>query len=198
MPPSCTWPNASTSPLCTRERALPRRGALGDDHDGEVRALAVPVLDPRAHLGDVERHLGHEHDVGAARHPGVDRDPTGVTAHHLDDHHAVVALGGGVQPVDGIGRDLHRGVEPEGEVGGGEVVVDGLGHPDDGDARLLAETRRDAEGVLAADHDQRVDPLARQRVEHPRGAVVGLERVGARRAEDGAAAVDQTRGSRRW
>ena len=58
--------------------------------------------------------------------PGVRRDPARVAAHHLDDHHAVVALGGRVQAVDRVGRDLHRGVEAEREVGAGEVVVDRL------------------------------------------------------------------------
>ena len=143
-----------------RERALLRHRALGDHHDREVRALAVPVLDARAHVVDVERHLGHQHDVGAAGDAGVDRDPPRVAAHHLDHHHPVVALRRGVQPVDGIGRDLHRGVEAEGEVGGGEVVVDRLGHADHRDARLVAQPGGHAEGVLAADGDERVDLLA--------------------------------------
>ena len=101
-----------------RERALPRHRALGDHDDREVGTVAVTVLDARAHLVDVERHLGHEHDVGAAGHARVDGDPPRVAAHHLHHHHPVVALGGGVQPVDGVGGDLHRGLEPEGEVGG--------------------------------------------------------------------------------
>ena len=63
--------------------------------------------------------------------PECSRDPPRVAAHHLDDHHPVVALGGGVQPVDRVGRDLHRGVEPEREVGRRQVVVDRLGHADD-------------------------------------------------------------------
>ena len=44
---------------------------------------------------------------------------------------AVVRLGGGVQPVDRLHRDVDRGVEAEGEVGGAEVVVDRLRHADD-------------------------------------------------------------------
>ena len=68
-------------------------------------------------------------------------------------------LGGGVQPVDRVGRDLHRGVEPERHLGRREVVVDRLRHADDADA-VAAELRGDAERVLAADRDQRVDPLA--------------------------------------
>ena len=66
-----------------------------------------------------------------------------------------------------------------------------FGHAHHGDARLVGQPGRHAEGVLAADRHQRVDALAAQRLEHAGGTVVGLERVGARRAEDGAAAVDE-------
>ena len=34
--------------------------------------------------------------------PAVHRDPAGVPTHHLDDQRAVMRLGGGVQPVDGL------------------------------------------------------------------------------------------------
>ena len=165
------------------QRPLDRLCALGDDHDREVRAPLVPVADPLADLVDVERPLRDEDDVGPAGHPRVDRDPPGVATHHLDDHHPVVALRGGVQPVDGIGRDLHRGVEPEGVVGRRQVVVDRLRHADDVRA-VGPELRGDAEGVLTADRDQRVDPLPLEGVEHARDAVVGAVGIGARRPED--------------
>ena len=156
-----------------RQRALLRHRALGDDDDRVVRALVVPVLDAGAHLVDVERLLGHQDHVGAAGEARVRGDPPGVAAHHLDHHHPVVTLGGGVQPVDGVGGDLHRGVEPEREVGGRQVVVDRLGHTDDLHA-FATEAGRDTEGVLAADGDEGVDALAGQRVEHAPDAVVGL------------------------
>ena len=75
--------------------------------------------------------LGHEDDVGAAGHARVGGDPAGMAAHDLHDHDAVVGLRRGVQPVDRVGGDLHRGVEAEGVVGAGKVVVDRLGHADD-------------------------------------------------------------------
>ena len=119
MPPRRTWPNSST-PRRSAARACPRRGTAPSATTTIEKFGAVPVavLDARAHLVDVERHLGHEHDVGAAGDARVHGDPARVAAHHLHDHHPVVALGRGVQPVDGVGGDLHRGVEPEGEVGG--------------------------------------------------------------------------------
>ena len=94
--------------------------------------------------------------VGAAGDARPRGDVAGVAAHDLDDHHPVVRLGGGVQPVDGLGGDLHRGVEAEGELGARQVVVDGLRHADDLHAELV-ELVGHAEGVLAADGDEGVD-----------------------------------------
>ena len=58
-----------------------------------------------ARLLDRDRLLGDQDHVGAARDPAHDGDPARVAAHHLDDHHAVVRLGGRVQAVDRLGRD---------------------------------------------------------------------------------------------
>ena len=132
-------------------------------------------------------HLGDQDDVGAAGHAGVQRDPAGVPAHHLDDQRAVVRLGGRVQPVDRLHRDVDRGVEAERVVGGVEVVVDRLGYADDVHA-VLVQLGGDAEGVLAADRDQGVDAELLEVRLDLLDAAVDLERVGARRAEDRAAA----------
>ena len=50
------------------------------------------------------------------------------------------------------------------------------------------EAGRDAERVLAADRDERVEPLAPEGLEHLLHATVDLVGVGPRRAEDRAAA----------
>ena len=63
--------------------------------------------------------------------------------------------------VDRLGRDVDGGVEAEGVVGAVEVVVDRLRHADDRQVVLGEEPRRDAERVLAADRDERVDLLER-------------------------------------
>jgi hypothetical protein len=77
------------------------------------------------------------------------------------------------EPVDGLGGDGDRGVEAEGVVGAGEVVVDGLRDPDHPHAQLV-EAGRHAERVLAADGHDRADVVADERVHHdlraPRGA----------------------------
>ena len=146
------------------------------------------LADQLADLLEVEGLLGDEDDVGAAGEAGVEGDPAGVAAHHLDDQHAVVAVGGGVQAVDRLHRDVDGGVEAEGVVGGAEVVVDRLRHADDPHAVLVVQPGGDAERVLAADRDQAVDPFARDVLDDPLGAAVLLERIGPRGAEDRAAA----------
>ena len=118
------------------QRALLGQRALGDDDDREHATARVAAPDQLADLVEVERLLGDQDHVGAAGEPGVERDPAGVAAHHLDHHHPVVGLGRGVQAVDRLGRDVQRGVEAEGDVGGAEVVVDRLRHPEHVDAVL--------------------------------------------------------------
>ncbi|GDY42122.1 hypothetical protein SANT12839_030040 [Streptomyces antimycoticus] len=167
--------------------AVPGHRALGDDHDRGVADLEAG-LDPGTDLVDVEALLGEKDDIGAAGQPRVQGDPPGMTAHHLDDEHAHMRFGGGVEPVDGLGGDVDGGVEAEGVVGGGQVVVDGLGDADAADPVVVGEPGGDAEGVLAADRDQRVDLLLDQGLLDPPDAVLALEGVGAGGAEDGAAA----------
>ena len=95
----------------------------------------------------------------AGGHARVQGDPADVAAHDLGDHAAVVGVAGGAQPVHRLGGDLHGGVEAERVVGGGEVVVDGLGHADDLDAGV-GEALGGRQGALAADRDDGVDARA--------------------------------------
>ena len=83
---------------------------------------------------DVERNLRDQDRVGAAGHAGVQRDPPGVAAHHLDDHDALVRFGRRVQAIDRVGREVDGGVEPEAVRGADDVVVDRLRDADDRDA----------------------------------------------------------------
>jgi len=98
-----------------------------------------------------------------------------------------------VQTVDGLGRDLHRGLETKGKVRAGEIVVDGLGHPDDVDA-FLVQLGGDAEGVLAADGHHRPDVQGVQVPQHGLGAARLLEGIRAAGAQDGAPQVEDAAG----
>ena len=176
VPSRGTAPSATT----TIENERPARVAAGDQP---------------AHLVDVEGALGDEDHVRAAGQAGVQRDPARVAAHDLQQHHPVVALGRGVQAVDGLGGHLQGGVEPEGLVGGAEVVVDGLRHAHHRHVVLGVQPRGRAQRVLAADRDQPVHAEAGQVLLELLGPAVALERVGPGGAEDGAAAgEDPARG----
>ena len=149
--------------LAQLHRALGGFRAFGD-HADEVRIAAHEALfDQPAHLFDVERLLGNQRHVGAGRQPRVQCDPPGVAAHHLDQHHPLMRLGGAVQPVDGLGRHGQRGVVAESHVGAIDVVVDGLGHADHRDV-LLGQPVRGGQRALAADRDEHVDAVVVERL----------------------------------
>ncbi|MNX90407.1 hypothetical protein D3C86_1224530 [compost metagenome] len=148
----------------------------------------------------VEGDLGDQDDVDRAGHARLEGDPARGAAHDLEDHHPVVALGGGEQLVDGLGGRGHRRVEAEGLVRRVEVVVDGLGDADQVHA-LLGQVVPDAEGAVAADEDQRIqaqlvvaaDHLVRHVLEHGLAilddrVLEGVAAVGG--PEDGAAPRD--------
>ena len=144
MPPTGLAPSATTTMLNRAPQLLALADALGD-------------------LLEVERDLRDQDDVGAAGDAGVERNPAGVAAHHLDHHDAVVRLGGRVQPVDGVGGEARppcrsRSVFVVSTMSLSMV----LGTPTSGMPRLV-ELVGDRERAVAADHDQRVEL---QLVEH--------------------------------
>ena len=147
-----------TGPLLDDRRAADRVRAFGDHHDAERPCPCAPRCSIAwATRSSSERDLGDQDDVAAAGQPGFERDPAGVAAHHLDDHHTVVGLGRRAQPVDRIGGGGDGRIEAEGDVRGGQVVVDRLRDADDRHAELL-KAQRDPHRAVAADHDQRADP----------------------------------------
>jgi hypothetical protein len=175
-PPRWRWPSTSVRvslPDLARDTAEPvhradaptldqldgavaRPCALRHHHDAEAPACRLSRPDLLAHLLDVEGDFRQQDHVGAAREPAVERDPAGVTAHQLHHDHAVVALRSGVHLVERLGRRAHRAVEAEAALGAAHVVVDRLGHADDGEA-LAPELVRDLEAAVAADGHQRVE-----------------------------------------
>ncbi len=145
---------------------------------------------PRAWRRVISLHgmLRDQDDVGAARDSAHHRDPSGVAAHHLDDHHAVVRLGGRVQPVNRLRTDEDCGVEAEGVVRPRKVVVDRLRHADDVKIVLFIQPGRHAERVLAADRDEGVEAVLLERAKDGFDTAVELVRIRPRRADDRAAA----------
>ena len=77
-------------------------------------------------MGNIERDFWNHGVVRTARHAGVQRNPANVAAHNFHDQDAVVGLGGGVKPVDSIGRNGHGRIKTEGVVSRIDVIVNGL------------------------------------------------------------------------
>ena len=89
--------------------------------------------------------------------------------------------------VDGAGGHIHGRVEAEGEVGAGQIVVDGLRnahHFHSVGEKLL----RHRERVIAANRDQGVATMFLEVLDAVLQAAFMLGRIGARGAQDGAAA----------
>ena len=66
-----------------------------------------------------------------------------------------MALSGGVDLVNGIGSGVQCRVEAEGDLGGQQVLVDGLGHSNDGQSGL-EELIGDGQRTVSPNHDQPV------------------------------------------
>ena len=159
--------------IIERERtAVGEPGPLGDDHDAVLLPLRPPSRQDADQVGQVDRHLGHEDVVGARRDPGEAGDPARMAAHRLDDDDPAVALGRGPEPIDGLRDDVDGRVETEREIGHHQVVVDRLGDADDGEAEVVMQPERDAQRVVAADHDQGIQLEAAEI--RPEGGQVGL------------------------
>ncbi len=108
-----------------------------------------------------------------------------MAAHRLDDDDPVVRLGRRVHAVDRLGCDVDGGVEAERVVRAVQVVVDRLRDTDHRKVVVGEELCGNAERVLAADRDERVDLL--ERLLDPLDAAVELVRVRAGGADDRAA-----------
>ena len=174
--------------VATDHRTLRRLRPLGHDDDRGIATSLVAGAELRAHLVDVERVLGHEDRRCAARDARMGGDPSAVAPHHLHDHHAIVALGRGVEPVDRVRGDLHGGVETECHVGADDVVVDGLRHTDDRQRKFGVQLVRDGERAVPADHDERVEAHLVERGPHLRNPVRAVVRAAPTGAQQGSAA----------
>ncbi len=106
--------------------------------------------------GEIERNFRDQDRVGATGHTGIEGNPPSVTPHHFDHDDSSMGLGGRVQAIDRIGRKRHGRVETEAVRRADDVVVDGLGHADDGNA-ATAELVSDGERAVAADDDERAE-----------------------------------------
>ena len=113
------------------------RGPLRDDDHGALRPRFLAPHDLVGDLGIFKGYFRDENHIGAARETAVERDPTRMASHHFEHHDALVAGGRRVEPIHGISHTGDSRVEAERHRGGFQIVVNSLGHADDGDAFLV-------------------------------------------------------------
>jgi hypothetical protein len=130
--------------------------AFSDYNNREVLALLFPRGYELADVRDGERNFGNQNHVSAASDAGFESDPSAVPSHDFDHHHAMMRGGGGVNFVERVGDGVQRRVEPERDLGGGKIVVDGLGHADDFQS-LLEKLVSDFLRAVATNADDGVD-----------------------------------------
>jgi len=89
-----------------------------------VSQATIECRDPQASrawmafaTASMSNGISGEQRVGTRGHSRMQRDPAGVAVHNFDDHHPVLAVCRGVQPVDALGGEADRSVEPEGLAG---------------------------------------------------------------------------------
>src|SRR5208283_4807474 len=125
---------------------------FGDDDEAEVFAAEFAGANSLTNGVESEGDFGNEDDVGTTRNPGVESDPAGVAAHDFDEHDALVALGSGMQAIDGFGGDNQCGVKTESDFRGVEIVVDGFGNADNVNA-AAGKIAGNVLGAVATDDD---------------------------------------------
>ena len=127
--------------------------------------------------------------MSTASHAGMQGDPTNVAAHDLHDHHAVMGLRGGVETVNGIGGHRNSRIKTKGEISAVDVIVNGLGHPDNGDA-IIRQPLCTLEGSLTTDRDEGVNAGILEVLLNLVNSSLELIRVQAPGTQDGSTAQE--------
>ena len=113
---------------------------------------------------NVEWHLRHQYRGCTSRNARLQRDPSGVPAHYFYNHHPVVALCSCVQPIYRVGGNLHCCLKTKSGISSNNVIVNGLGHSDNGQAELFVEQRANRERAIPTNNNQRIQPIVLDRL----------------------------------
>ena len=122
----------------------------------KLRPFLPQRLDVIGDFLDFIRNFGNEDDIRAARNARRDGDMPRVAAHDFKDHNAVMARGGGLEPVERFGCNRNGGIETDRDFRHADIVVDGLGNADERKAAFFRKAAQDIEAAVAADADQRI------------------------------------------
>ncbi|MPM63688.1 hypothetical protein SDC9_110569 [bioreactor metagenome] len=131
--------------------------------------------------------LGNQNGGSPDGDADIDGKMPGVAPHDFDHGGALVGLHGVRQLIDGVDGGIGRGVEADGIMRAGDVVIDRSGDADGVDAEPC-EIPRAAEGAVPADGDDAVDTKVLTVCYGRLHARFGFELLAAGGVEDGAAA----------
>ena len=96
---------------------------LRHDDQREPLALRFPLENLSTDVLEAPGNLRQEDHIAAAGDSRVERDPAGMAAHHLQHHDPLMAGGGGVEPVEGVGCGSHRGIKAKREGRHGSLSI---------------------------------------------------------------------------
>ena len=139
------------------EAAIGKAGSFGHDDQRVFPPFAFPLQHLSADVVERPGNLGQEDHVAAAGDPRMKGDPARMAAHYFEHHDPLVAGGGRVEPIEGVGGAGDGGIEAECKRRAAEVVVDCLRHPDHGDA-VFMKLLGDRERAVSADANKAGDP----------------------------------------
>ena len=140
-----------------------RRGDAFRKHDDvAVLTVGTAAVDTQDNVFHVVRDLGHDDDLCTAGNAGIQRNVAAAAPHHFHDADTFVRGHGVAQLVDDIQTGVDGRIESECIICIFEVVVDGAGDADGGDAVLFAQAFGAAERTVSADDDETFDPTVVQ------------------------------------
>src|SRR5450830_1779888 len=159
------------------------RVSLGDDDDGEILPLFLPLIEVCCQRLYGYRLLGDGYEIGPPCEAAVQRQPARLTAHDLHDHDPVMRRRRRMELVQHIADGRNRAVESYAEVGAKDVIVDSIGHDDTRNAVCIKYCRH-SNGTAIADNDAGCDAVAFQDVAYLRQVLFRILRRPPRTAED--------------
>ena len=109
---------------------------FSDDDDAMALSQRLGAHDPLVDRIDVVGDLGDQDRFGAACKPRPEGDEARFPPHDFDDVRPLMARRCIADLVDGVDGRVDGSVKSDGCVREGDIVVDGRGHPDCGDAHL--------------------------------------------------------------
>ena len=129
--------------------------AFGHNHNSVALAAIVAIAQATRERFGIGFDFGQRDGFRASGNAGGERQIAAVAAHHLHQKSAFVRRSGHLDAVDGLERDVERGVDADGNFRAAEIVVNGR-YADDRNS-FCESAQRAGLRAVAADDDGSVD-----------------------------------------